>query len=283
MCRCSLIAALTLCTMIVPGAVAQSLPSGALNVSSTVHSSTPMPDAEPLELGGQVVTAPGTPSAVVTPMLLTLPPTAEARAAALSFNQRGVNEFGKLDYEQAIADFDEALRLDPTDAVFYFNRGNAYFAQGNAAKVSSPCDYSKWNAAYTRALGDLFESILRDPKRGDSYLLRARIFTAQKRYGNARADYSVVLRNDPAHQVARKERNQLDPLEKKQEEEEEKELEKKKEAAAAADQGTPPAPATPATPGTPPAPRAPASASTPSLPLQSILGHAAIKEAKSGI
>ena len=54
----------------------------------------------------------------------------------------------KGDYDRAIADYDEAIRLDPRYAVAYYNRGVAYCDKGD----------------YDRAIADYNEAIRLDPK-----------------------------------------------------------------------------------------------------------------------
>ena len=46
---------------------------------------------------------------------------------AIAFHNRGLAYFDKGDYDRAIADFDEALRLNPDYESAYCNRGNAYY------------------------------------------------------------------------------------------------------------------------------------------------------------
>src|SRR5262249_1621776 len=43
-----------------------------------------------------------------------------------AFNNRGVTFRGRKDYDRSVADFSEAIRLDPKYAQAFFNRGNAY-------------------------------------------------------------------------------------------------------------------------------------------------------------
>ena len=49
--------------------------------------------------------------------------------------------FDKCDYDQAIADFDEAIALDPQDALAYANRGYAYYNLGDDDKAIA--DYER--------------------------------------------------------------------------------------------------------------------------------------------
>jgi tetratricopeptide (TPR) repeat protein len=39
--------------------------------------------------------------------------------------------FNKGDYDEAIFNFNEAIRLDAKNAESFYNRGNAYFAKGD--------------------------------------------------------------------------------------------------------------------------------------------------------
>jgi putative serine protease PepD len=47
----------------------------------------------------------------------------------------------RQEYDKAINDFTEAIRLDPNVAIIYFNRGNAYYDRGNLDKASN--DYNE--------------------------------------------------------------------------------------------------------------------------------------------
>ena len=80
--------------------------------------------------------------------------------SAANFNNRGNAWFskGKLDF--AIKDYDEAIRLKPTDGIYYYNRGEAWLQKGDAKP----------------AISDLTEAIRRSdnnrPAQYDNYLLR---------------------------------------------------------------------------------------------------------------
>src|SRR5687768_17445347 len=47
-------------------------------------------------------------------------------ADASSYNKRGVVYSNRKEYDRAIADFTEAIRLNPREALFYNNRGRIY-------------------------------------------------------------------------------------------------------------------------------------------------------------
>ena len=70
-----------------------------------------------------------------------------AKTAAAAVD-RGNAEWRKGDYDTAVADFTEAIRLDPKDALSYFCRGKCYENKGE----------------YDKAIADFTEAIRLDPK-----------------------------------------------------------------------------------------------------------------------
>jgi tetratricopeptide (TPR) repeat protein len=48
----------------------------------------------------------------------------------MAYNNRGSAVQSKGDYDRAIADYSEAIRIDPNYAVAYSNRGNLFEAKG---------------------------------------------------------------------------------------------------------------------------------------------------------
>ena len=58
--------------------------------------------------------------------------TAGPLADAVAYLARGDGYADNRDYERAIADYDEALRLRPDWAEAYNNRGYAYYWKGDA-------------------------------------------------------------------------------------------------------------------------------------------------------
>ena len=69
-------------------------------------------------------------------------PAADPKDAA-GYNKRGIAWSEKRDYERAIADYNEALRLNPQYHFAYYNRGNAW---------RSKRDYERAIADYSEAL-----------------------------------------------------------------------------------------------------------------------------------
>jgi tetratricopeptide (TPR) repeat protein len=54
---------------------------------------------------------------------------------AVAYGNRGMVYYGNSDLDRAIADFDEAIRLDPKDATNYNNRGAARVAKGDPSVI----------------------------------------------------------------------------------------------------------------------------------------------------
>jgi len=90
---------------------------------------------------------------------------------AKTFHSRGVEWIGKGDYDRALADYDEAIRLDPQDPLAYYNRGVARHGKHD----------------YDRAIADYDQAIRLDPQharalrnRGYSRFLRGSFAEAAK-------------------------------------------------------------------------------------------------------
>jgi tetratricopeptide (TPR) repeat protein len=82
---------------------------------------------------------------------------ADREGDALLFYRRGLAYSHKKRYEWAIADYDEAIRLDPKNAFAFFNRGNAYMEKGQ----------------YDRAIADFDEAIKLNPNFAEAIKRRA--------------------------------------------------------------------------------------------------------------
>ena len=80
----------------------------------------------------------------------------QGRNQAISYGNRGNAYYDKMDYDRAIADVNEAIRLDPKHANAYNGRGTVYRAEGDN----------------DRAISDFNEAIRLDPKDPDAYYNR---------------------------------------------------------------------------------------------------------------
>jgi tetratricopeptide (TPR) repeat protein len=100
----------------------------------------------------------------------------------------------KGDYDRAIADYTEALRLDPNLVAAYFNRGDAYRNKG---------DYDRAIADYTEALRldpNLASNL--NPNFAFAYNNRGIAYYEKGNYDRAIADYTEALRLNPNYTEA---------------------------------------------------------------------------------
>jgi tetratricopeptide (TPR) repeat protein len=100
---------------------------------------------------------------------------------ATTFYNRGVATGHKRDFEKAIADYSEAIRLNPKFVEAYHNRADSY------AKVKD----------HDKAIADYSEAIRFNPQNALAFNDRGIEWKNRKRYDKALADYSEALRLDP--------------------------------------------------------------------------------------
>ena len=74
-------------------------------------------------------------SAVMLIVVLMLPAAASADAAKDAY-EKGKACLEKKDYDSAVTAFDEAIRLDPKNALAYCNRGFAHCKKGHCEKTA---------------------------------------------------------------------------------------------------------------------------------------------------
>jgi tetratricopeptide (TPR) repeat protein len=84
------------------------------------------------------------------------------------------------DPDRAIADYSDAIRLDPEDAIAYSNRGDVY-------RSIHDCD---------RALADYNEAIRLDPRDAAAYNGRGVVYECKNDPARATADYNEAQRLD---------------------------------------------------------------------------------------
>ena len=103
----------------------------------------------------------------------------EKAAKALSASGAAYAMQGQLD--QAIVDFDTAIRLDPKYAACYFARANARYRKGQ----------------YDRAIADFDEAIRLDPKNAVAFFTRGCAYDDKGQHDRAIADFDEAIRLDP--------------------------------------------------------------------------------------
>ena len=133
-------------------------------------------------------------------------------ASVAAYNLRGFAYYDKGEYDIAISDFNDALRMGPPSGILYHNRGNAWRSKGEYAKAIADYDQSikhgppsafSWQnrGISKRALGDLDgaladinEAIRLDPQLPQPLTSRSVIWRARGDFDRAIADTSEAIR-----------------------------------------------------------------------------------------
>jgi tetratricopeptide (TPR) repeat protein len=102
------------------------------------------------------------------------------------YNNRGLAWSDKKDYDKAISDYNEAIRLDPRVAATFYNRGLAW---------SDTKDYDK-------AISDYNEAIRLDPRVAATFYNRGLAWSDTKDYDKAISNYNEAIRLDPQYASA---------------------------------------------------------------------------------
>ncbi len=105
---------------------------------------------------------------------------------AFAYNNRGIAYRLLGQYNRAIQDYDEAIRLDPQYADAYYNRGVAYYNLGQ----------------YERAIQDWDEAIRLDPQYALAYNNRGIAYANLGQYEREIEDYDEAIRLDPQFALA---------------------------------------------------------------------------------
>jgi tetratricopeptide (TPR) repeat protein len=148
--------------------------------------------------------------AACTRIIQRIDQSAEERVRA--FINRGISYRRKGDPDQALADYDEATRLDPGNARVHRLRGNAYHAKGDFARASAA--YAEaihldpgnadgyngrcWNGALAggplhEALADCNVSVRLDPNSAETINSRGLVRLKLGAFREAIADYSAAI------------------------------------------------------------------------------------------
>ena len=125
------------------------------------------------------------------------------------YNNLGVKEYQKENYDKAISYFNKAIELDPNNAVAYHNRGLVYFKTGSYYNTEP----------FYEAISDFSKAIEVDPNYVDAYYNRGLAYNnlfhhyqklpaetfppeIEDKYHEAIADFDKVLELDPKYALA---------------------------------------------------------------------------------
>jgi len=103
------------------------------------------------------------------------------RDLASAYFNRGVAYGYKGDFDRAVRDFDQAIKLDPNEAIPLNNRGSAYYQIGQV----------------DRAIQDFDLAIKLNPNYPDALNNRGLAYISQGQYDRAIQDFDQVLKLDP--------------------------------------------------------------------------------------
>jgi len=104
------------------------------------------------------------------------------KARAKVHHTTGLSYFEKRQWDKAIAEYNEAIELDPRYADAYFNRGNANFNKGQ----------------YDQAIADFTEAIEINPMLAEAYTNRGLAFAQGKgQFDQAISDFNMAIGINP--------------------------------------------------------------------------------------
>ncbi len=103
------------------------------------------------------------------------------RNLAVAFTNRGLAYKRNGQWDRAIADYSEAIRLKSDDAEVFNNRGNAYFHKGQL----------------DRAIKDYDDAIRLQPDLAEAFSNRGNVYRKKGRFDRAIKDYADAIRFKP--------------------------------------------------------------------------------------
>jgi tetratricopeptide (TPR) repeat protein len=141
--------------------------------------------------------------------------TSAEREEAQAALERGIKHHENKDYDQAIKEFNEAIRLNPKNAVAYAYRGDVYRMKSqndlaikefneairldpkNVDAYSCRGDVYRMTGQYDQAISDCTEAIKLDPYNAFAYANRGEAYRKKERYDQAIKDFNEAIRFNP--------------------------------------------------------------------------------------
>jgi tetratricopeptide (TPR) repeat protein len=109
---------------------------------------------------------------------------------AILLTNRGNAYRNKDQYDRAIQDYNQAIKLNPKDSFPFNNRGNAYFNKGQ----------------YDRAIQDYNQAIKLNPTFAMAFNGRGAAYAGKGQFDNAIRDYDQAIKLNPSFELAIKNR-----------------------------------------------------------------------------
>jgi tetratricopeptide (TPR) repeat protein len=121
------------------------------------------------------------PAPAVQPVVPPAPDPQPVTGDAKVYYDRGVAASNRKEYDIAITEYTEAIRLNPNYTDAYYNRGIAYYSKRN----------------YDRAITDYTEAIRLNPNFANAYYGRGVAYRNKGDYNRAITDYTEAIRLNP--------------------------------------------------------------------------------------
>jgi len=109
---------------------------------------------------------------------------------ASQFLDSGDTWLEKVEYDKAIEDYSEAIRIDPKNVRAYYKRGQSFFMKGT---LNKSIDEENLN----RAIDDLTEVIRLDQEHSDAYASRGNTWFTLKKFDEAISDFNEAIQLNP--------------------------------------------------------------------------------------
>ena len=162
-----------------------------LDVETAVITASRSSDINPREERVRALLGRQTPVVETPPQTLQRPTQTQPAASGINatpapgsaedYLAKGKMFLGRNDYDNALLELNEAIKLRRNFAEAYLLRGRAYTGKGDKNK----------------AMADYNQAIRIDSNNMDAYLHRGRAYEGRKDYDKAIADYNHVIRNKP--------------------------------------------------------------------------------------
>lgn len=109
-----------------------------------------------------------------------------AEKLATAFNNRGLAHDRKGEYDLAVQDYDQAVRLDPNSSDAFYNRGNTYRNKGE----------------YDRSIGDFDQAIALNSNLLFAFISRGNSYDDKGEYDRALQNFDQAIRLNPNYAAA---------------------------------------------------------------------------------